>query len=182
VPETKILVYGVGNPGRQDDSLGPTLVARLEKKKIPGLRLEADYQLQVEDSLLFSEQDLVIVADALRTGPRPFIFQKIKPARDFTFSTHSLSPAAVAFFCRRLYNKAPAVYVLGIRGYEFQPGEKLSQKARKNLGQALAFLLEILKRPASLLKSSAIMENMAELRPESIRRKNGKSKKRSPGA
>lgn len=182
MPKTKILIYGIGNPGRQDDGLGPALLARLEKKKIPGLRLEVDYQLQVEDSLLFSDQDLVIVADALKTGPGPFIFRKVKPAGDFTFTSHSLPPAAVAFLCQKLYKKAPAVYILGIRGYEFEPGEKLSPKARENLRQALAFLLGILKQPSSLLKSSAIMAEKAEPKIKSGRRKNGKSKKRSPGA
>lgn len=182
MPKKKILVYGVGNPGRQDDGLGPALVARLEKKRIPGLNLEANYQLQVEDSLLFSDQDLVIVADALKTGSKPFIFRKVKPAGNFTFTTHSLPPAAVAFLSRRLHKRVPAVYILGIRGYEFEPGEKLSRKARENLRLALTFLLEILKQSPSHLKSSAIMTGKAEPKTKSGRRKNGKSKKGCTGA
>ncbi|MGQ9800403.1 MAG: hydrogenase maturation protease [Candidatus Saccharicenans sp.] len=182
MPQTKILVYGIGNPGRQDDGLGPALVARLENKKITGLRLEADYQLQIEDALLFLGQDLVIVVDALKTGHKPFIFRRIKPAGDFTFTSHSLPPATVAFLCQQLYEKTPEVYILGIRGYEFEPGEKLSLKARDNLRQALAFILGILKQPHSLLKSSAIMAKKAESKITSGRRKNGKSKKRSSGS
>lgn len=175
------MVYGVGNPGRQDDGLGPALIAILEKKKA-NLTLEAAYQLQVEDSLLFSEQDMVIIVDALKTGNKPFIFKKIKPKRDFTFTSHSLSAEAVAFLCQKLYERTPEVYILGIRGYEFNPGEKLSQKARSNLREALAYLMELLRKPGLPKNSFDIIERASGRKAQTGRKNHGKDKKRSPGA
>jgi len=74
--DIKILVFGLGNPARQDDGLGPAFISRLEKAKIPGLTLEADYQLLVEDALLFSEQQLVVVIERFKIREKTFCFQK----------------------------------------------------------------------------------------------------------
>ena len=53
--DRKILVYGYGNPGRQDDGLGVALVEELEQwvatEKIPGLDFDSNYQLNAEDAL-----------------------------------------------------------------------------------------------------------------------------------
>ena len=46
----KVLLIGYGNPGRLDDGLGPALAAAVEKLAIPGVTVDADYQLNVEDA------------------------------------------------------------------------------------------------------------------------------------
>lgn len=107
--------------------------------------LEAGYQFQVEDALLFSEFQKVVVVDALRKGRKPFVFKKIRPAGKFAFTTHALSAEAVAYLSRTLYGKNPEVYTLAIRGYEFEVSEGLTPAARKNLELALAFFKELLK-------------------------------------
>ncbi|MGB9893567.1 MAG: hydrogenase maturation protease [Candidatus Saccharicenans sp.] len=145
VAKKKILVYGIGNPGRQDDGLGPAFIAELEKKKISDLTLEADYQLQVDDVLLFSEHQVAVVVDALKKGNKPFIFKKLKPAATFSFTSHSFPPEAVAYLCETLYQKKPEIYLLAIRGYHFDLKENLSLKAQENLKEALAFFMKILK-------------------------------------
>ena len=50
----RILLLGFGNPGRQDDGLGPALVQAIEEMEIPGVRAEADYQLNIEDAAIAS--------------------------------------------------------------------------------------------------------------------------------
>lgn len=154
----KILVFGLGNPGRQDDGLGPEVISRLEKAKLPGLTLEADYQLQVEDALLFSEQQLVVVVDALKSGKKPCVFKKIKPVEDSSFTTHHLSPEALLYLTQVLYEKNPEVWLLGIRGYRFSLGDKLSQKARGNFEEAYRFLVKLLKAVISSGQPSAIID------------------------
>ncbi|MCX8161023.1 MAG: hydrogenase maturation protease [Candidatus Saccharicenans sp.] len=169
----------MGNPGRRDDGLGPAFIAQLETRRLPGLTLEADYQLQVEDALLFSEHQTVIVVDALKTGDKPFLFQKIAPARNFSFTSHSLSPEAVAYLCLELYQKRPDVMTLAIRGYEFEVGEGLSPAARNNLEAALDFLVKKLIPTRAEERASAIMNKPSRLK--SKRNSHGKKKKRSPG-
>ncbi len=147
---------------------------------MPWLSLEADYQLQVEDSLLFAEHDKVIIVDALKTGSKPFLFKKIKPVKDFSFTSHSLSPEAVAYLCRELYKKKPEIMTLAIRGHEFEVGEGLSPAARENLEAALDLLVKKLRRVAAGPRSSAIMNKPR--RPTLKRNRHGKEQKRSPGA
>jgi len=156
--DIKILVFGLGNPARQDDGLGPAFISRLEKAKIPGLILEADYQLLVEDALLFSEQQLVVVIDALKSGKKPFVFKKIKPAGEASFTTHHLSPEALLYLTQVLYEKNPEVWLLGIRGYRFSLGEKLSPKAQENFEAACEFLVKVLRAVISSGSPSAIID------------------------
>jgi len=156
--DIKILVFGLGNPARQDDGLGPAFISRLEKAKFPGLTLEADYQLQVEDALLFSEQQLVVLVDALRSGRTPFIFKKIEPAGEASFTTHHLSPEALLYLTQVLYERNPEVWLLGIRGYRFSLGEKLSPKARENFDQAYKRFIKFLKIVTTSGLASAIID------------------------
>lgn len=133
----------------------------------------------MEDSLLFAEHEKVIIVDALKTGSQPFLFKQIKPVKDFSFTSHSLSPEAVAYLCQELYKKTPDIMTLAIRGYEFEVGEGLSPAARDNLEAALEFLMKKLKCAAGP-RSSAIMNKPRRLK--SKRNRHGKEKKRSPGA
>ena len=54
MPQPKILVYGYGNPGRQDDGLGISLVEMIEdwknKKKLSYIETDSNYQLNIEDA------------------------------------------------------------------------------------------------------------------------------------
>ncbi|PMP94125.1 MAG: hydrogenase maturation protease [Candidatus Aminicenantes bacterium] len=180
--KNKILVYGIGNPGRQDDGLGPALVAELEKKNLAGLTLEANYQLQVEDALLFAEHQMVIVVDALGKGDKPYIFKKVKPAKNFSFTTHSFPPEGVAYLCQALYQKKPEIYLLAIRGYYFDLGETISLKAQENLREALRFFMKILNfvtPKGKIICYNKCSESKKLLNLKEERKSNGKKQKRS---
>ena len=142
----KVLVYGIGNPGRGDDGLGPALVGLLEAAGIEGVALDANYQLNVEDALACSGHDRVIFADASETGAEPFAFEALAPAPEIAFTTHELSPAAVLALCAEPLRPAPEAWTLAIRGYEWDVGEGLSPRAEVNLSAALAFLVRRQKR------------------------------------
>ena len=121
----RILLIGYGNPGRLDDGLGPALAAAIERLDLPGVTVDAEYQLTVEDAATVAEHEVVIFADADVSGPEPFCLRRIAPKAAVSFSTHSVEPAAV----------------LGIRGYAFNEfGEMLSERARANLAAAVEFL------------------------------------------
>jgi len=66
-----VLVIGYGNPGRRDDGLGPALAERLQELRLPGVDVDADYQLTVEDAAAAAEHDVVVFADAAQAGPEP---------------------------------------------------------------------------------------------------------------
>ncbi len=138
----RILIIGYGNPGRLDDGLGPALAQRLLEDDIPGVTVEADYQLTVEDAHTVAQSDLCVFADAEVNGPEPFRFQAIEAAENImSFTSHGVEPAQVLGLARKLFHKEVEGYILGIRGYYFNEfGEKLSDKARKNMLKAETFI------------------------------------------
>lgn len=144
----RILVYGFGNPGRLDDGLGPALAAELEDHALPGVTVDADYQLTVEDAAALRDYDLVLFVDAALTGPEPFSVNAITArVQELGFSSHSIDPAGVLSLARDLFGATPPSYLVAIRGYDFDGfGEQLSPRARQNLRATSEFLLDVLRR------------------------------------
>ena len=146
---SSILIYGYGNPGRQDDGLGPALVDALENwlaaAPRPGLDLDANYQLNAEDALAVANHDTVIFVDATAdTDGAPFSFRPLVPAAAIAFSTHALAPETVLALCRELYGKSPAAHLLAIRGQAWEPNASMTPAATANLAAALAFIKSFL--------------------------------------
>jgi len=141
-----VLLIGYGNPGRCDDGLGPALAEAVERLQIPGVTVEADYQLTVEDAAAAATHQYVVFADASVGGREPFSFRAMRPAAHTSFSTHSVEPEAVLALARDLFQADTKGFALGIRGYRFNEfGEALSDEARENLAAALGFIAPVLK-------------------------------------
>lgn len=137
-----IYVYGFGNPGRQDDGLGPMIIDRLENENIDCVTTDSNYQLNIEDADNIAGSDIVIFVDAAIDAEEPFSFRKIEPSAEITFTTHSMSPESVIALCGDIHGKIPETYVLAIRGYEWEMFEGLSERAIFNFNEAYSFLLE----------------------------------------
>ena len=143
----RALVIGFGNPGRLDDGLGPALAERIEALALPGVTVDANYHLTVEDAEAIARCDVVIFADAHTSVTEPFSLTPVTPAEHVSFSTHSLSPEAAVALARELFDATAEAYVLAIRGYEFNEfGQALSPAARENLDKAAAALASMLTR------------------------------------
>ncbi len=147
----RILLIGYGNPGRKDDGLGPALAAAIEAMELPGVSVEANYQLTVEDASMLGDYDRVLLADADATGDAPFRMEPLVPAeKGFSFSTHSVQPDALLALARDLFDAEPECYLLGIRGYEFNEfDEGLSPQAESNLAAAVEYVRSFLREDVS---------------------------------
>lgn len=141
----KIYIYGFGNPGRQDDGLGPAIIDKLESDGVEGIIFDSNYQLNIEDAHNISVCDTVIFVDASIDADEPFSFNKIEPSVEITFSTHTMSPESVIALVKDLYDKDMEAYVLAIKGYEWEFTEGLSDKALNNFNEAYVFLIAKIK-------------------------------------
>jgi hydrogenase maturation protease len=141
----RILVYGYGNPGREDDGLGVELARLIEGRALHGVTCDSNYQLNVEDALEVSEYDAVVFADASLSCAEPFVFERLEPAPGITFTTHAMPAGSVLALCEELYGKRPAAFILGIRGYSWEAREGLGAQALTNLQKAFDFLLPLLR-------------------------------------
>jgi len=142
----RVLVYGYGNPGRLDDGLGPALADRVAASGLPGVTVETNYQLAVEDAAQVAEHDVVVFADASMSGPDPFSFTRLTPRPGASFTTHVLPPEVLMAIAFEHFQAKATGYLLGILGHEFDEfGERLSDRARDNLGAASAFIAEVIR-------------------------------------
>ncbi|HKN10690.1 MAG TPA: hydrogenase maturation protease [Pseudomonadota bacterium] len=136
----RVLVLGYGNPGRQDDGLGPAAAAEIEKLDWPGLTAYDNYQLVIEDAVEIAEHDVVWFVDAARKGSEPYEVLRLSPALDLAFTSHLVRPEVLLAIADQYYGKSPGAYLVGIRGYEFEFLEGLTDRASGNLEQAVAFI------------------------------------------
>ena len=150
--EIKVLIYGIGNPGRRDDGLGPRLIARLQEEGAAAADLEIRYQLNIEEALKIKDYDVVIFADASKEIDSSWKFREIGPSETIAFTTHEMSPESVLALSQELYGRTPKAFALAIKGYDWEMGESLSEEAEKNLSQAQEFLTDFLKSPRMALK------------------------------
>ena len=140
-----VLVYGFGNPGREDDGAGVVLAERIRAAALPGVTTDSNYQLNVEDALLLTEHDIVIFADASHNPVDGFRLSRLEPDPALSFTTHAMSPGAVLALCSQLYGKTPTAYLLEIAGTSFELREGLTAEGAENVEVAGAFLLELLR-------------------------------------
>jgi hydrogenase maturation protease len=155
--EFEILIYGYGNPGRQDDGLGNAFVDDfsqwIKMQGKTGFEFDSNYQLNIEDSTAISDKDLVIFIDASTEDIKDFILTPVNSETQVTFTTHAASPGYIVQLCHELYGREPAVFLLHIRGYEWDFKEGLTQQAQMNLANALEFMKVKLLNPKNLIES-----------------------------
>ncbi len=143
-----LLLIGCGNPSRGDDALGPELLRRAEALRAPGLEVLEDFQLQIELSLDLVGRELVLFVDASVAAAAPFEFRRLHPARDESWSTHTLHPEAVLHVFQVVQRREPPpAYLLAVRGEAFDLGKPLSEAATRNLAAASAFLARLVGDP-----------------------------------
>ena len=144
----KILIYGYGNPGREDDGLGAELVRRLEEwakqSDFRGIEFDTNYQLNIEDAEAIAGKDIVIFADASTEAIDDYLFTEVTAETEVSFTTHAASPGYIVKLCHDLFEKCPKVYLLHIKGYQWEFREGLSEKAEENLQKALSFMKKYL--------------------------------------
>lgn len=153
----QILVYGYGNPGRQDDGLGVALVERLEswaaERQLTGVSFENNYQLNIEDAVAISDKDVVIFVDASREDIDDFCLTEVDGSGKLSFTTHAASPDYIVKLCRELFDCQPRALLLHIKGYEWDLEEGITEPARDNLEKAEPYLKSILEDPQLALAS-----------------------------
>ncbi len=156
----KILVYGYGNPGRQDDALGILLAQKIElwakNNNIPGIVTDTNYQLNIEDAYKLNDFDKVIYVDASLENIEQFKFHRILPNLNTTFTMHAVSPEFIIGLCQEIYGDMPDAYLMHIKGYFWEFMGDLSKKAKANLEAAFDYLCRnelVIKPPFKVFNS-----------------------------
>ncbi len=158
----RILIYGYGNPGRQDDGLGVALTNQIEdwvlENQLTGFEFENNYQLNIEDATAIADKDLVIFADASEEDIADFCLSNVDGSTKLAFTTHAASPGYIVHLCKELFQKEPLVLLLHIKGYKWAFQEGLSERAIENLDQAVEYLKTLLANPEVVIESQETLK------------------------
>lgn len=144
-----VLIFAIGNESRGDDALAPLLLRGLEDwVDVAGLcervELIEDYQLQVEHVTDLRNRSAVLFVDADMSCIEPFDFSEIAAEKDGSYTSHVMTPFALLHTYRQVYGTdAPPAFLLRIRGYDFELGNPLSDKAMANLEAAAKLAREL---------------------------------------
>ena len=141
------LVIGYGNPSRRDDGVGHYVVEKLRRRAGDEVDTLALHQLGPELAETIKGYDLVIFVDAhageyaegLRVAPVEAFY------RPSAF-THLMNPGSLLALVKGLYRGEPQAFVVSIRGYDFDFGTELSEKARKYADSAVDRIMEMITR------------------------------------
>lgn len=155
-----ILVYGYGNPGRQDDGAGVMLAEKLDEwivsRKLEGVHTDTNYQLNLEDAATVSQYDLVIFADASHEEMDDFRMEPLVASNRVEFTMHSVTPAFILHLSREVFNHEPQAFLMHIKGYEWEFMAGMTEEAERNLLSALHFLQDFILQHMPGRKSNGI--------------------------
>lgn len=151
----RILIYGYGNPGRQDDVLGVMLTEELEKWSLQNglthIHTDSNYQLNLEDAAGIANYDVVIFADASKEDILHFSFESLMPSEKVEFTMHAVSPAFILHLCKQVFKYKPEAYLLHIRGYEWEFMQEMTDLARDNLDKACEYVKNFITDHSKLI-------------------------------
>ncbi len=146
-----VLVFGIGNPSRGDDRVGHAVLQHLtllSPQKSWPVELLTDFQLQIEHILDIQHRQLVLFVDASISCQAPFQLQPVQPLRDFSFSSHAMTPAALLHgYQMQIKTSPPATFLLAIKAEHFELGQPICATTLNNLHKALAFCEHLLDTP-----------------------------------
>lgn len=143
-----ILIYGYGNPGRQDDGAGVLLAEAIEKwsseNSISQVEVDSDYQLNLEDALTVSRYETVVFADASHENITDFLFESVEPSAEVEFTMHAVSPRFILHLCNQVFGCTPKAYLLHIKGYAWEFMANVTPEAIQNIEKASAYLKDFI--------------------------------------
>ena len=139
-----VLVFAYGNPGRGDDALGPELLTAIETQGYAGVECQCDMQLQVEHVMDLAGRAAILFVDADVSCAEPFVFERLGPEKDGSYTSHAMTPGALLHAFDQVYgNDAPPAWMLRIRGYQFELGDPMGELAAANLAAAIELVKKL---------------------------------------
>ncbi len=160
----KILLIGIGNSLRGDDSAGREIARKISARRFEGITVTEESGETAGLLEAWRGWDSVILLDAVCSGAKPgTIFQidlaKDSIPRDWTnYSTHSMGLAESIEIARALGELPEKVFFVGLEGINFEIGEALSSQVCQAVDNAVDRVLEI----AATLQNSPLVSQVLE--------------------
>jgi len=137
----RVIVFGYGNPWRQDDGVGPLLAERIaDWLRERGVEAEAeiDHQLLPEAAERLAGRDLALFCDAdLRDHPGGFRFERVLPEeRPEGLNLHTVGVGWFLGLARTLGIDPPEARLISVSGDSFDLTDSLSEACAERAERA----------------------------------------------
>lgn len=87
----------------------------------------------------------MLFVDASVSAKAPFEFYRIQADKDDSYTSHAMSPQSLlAVYEKVNKQRTPASFMLSVRGYKFDLGLAISDKAAVNIDMAVTFIKQCL--------------------------------------
>ena len=133
---TPSLIVGVGNRYRSDDAVGLVVANKLAGQLPASCRLVSHGSDGATLIELRRAEDRVLIVDAVNSGGQAGTVYELDalanpvPSQFFNYSTHAFSVAEGIEVARSLGRLPAGLFLIGIEGENFRPGENLSQTVK----------------------------------------------------
>ena len=149
----RTLVIGYGNPSRQDDGVGLTVVNGLRSRAGQAPLAEGDdgfddlgraldtlflQQLSPELAETLADYDHLVLVDAhLGIYPELVHRARVEPQSEAAIVSHHFKPGALLELALQLYGRAPSAEIVSVRGFVFDFATELSPQTAQGVAQVI---------------------------------------------
>ncbi len=146
--KTPVLVIGIGNPCRGDDSIGRIVVRKIKRRNLPVLRAVEHEGEGTSLMELWKGASHVIIVDAVNSGSVTGTIHRFDallqslPGQIFNVSTHAFGLTEAVELARALKQLPARFVVFGVEGSHFDVGAKLSVGVQEAVSRVTDYVLE----------------------------------------
>lgn len=151
LPDKPVLVVGIGNPLRADDSVGRIVAAEIKRRNLPFLQVIEHTGEGASLIMLWEKARTVIVVDAMVTGAaagtvhRFDAVQEPLPGWLCEVSTHHVGLVQAVELARVMNRLPPRLVLYGIEGRIFEIGGELSIEVQNAVPEVVERVIEELR-------------------------------------
>lgn len=144
---SRALLIGIGNPLRQDDSVGRVVARRIRRLRLPALTV-VEHPGDLSLLELWKRPDTVFIADCICSGAAAGTVRRFDarrhplPGRIFGVSTHGFGLLEAVEMARALNRLPQRLIVYGIEGAVFGNGGTLSAPVAGAVPRTVRHILE----------------------------------------
>ncbi|MBX7152147.1 hydrogenase maturation protease [bacterium] len=143
-----ILVIGIGNEFRRDDSVGLVIARKIAAKNIHDVAVIEHSGEGTSLMEAWKRADAVILVDAVASDGEAGTLHHFEaqgeniPTNFFNYSTHAFSVAEAVELSRALGTLPEIIHVYGIEGEDFSSGTELCNPVKDRLDKLIEMILQ----------------------------------------
>ncbi len=138
-----ILLVGVGNEYRSDDSVGLVIARKIREKQFSSVTVKEESGEGAALMEAWQGFQNVIIVDAVSSGAKPGTIFRIGankesvPKKFFHYSTHAFSVGEAIELSRTMHTLPPRLVIFGIEGANFAAGKDISDSVKQAANQVV---------------------------------------------